>query len=118
MLPDDPDPQSGTLTIPDHDDVTLELIGGFELSVRTILLLVVLFVGKVEWSEQFRAGGRGQLAIGWNFPHSTPARLLAGQTALDSLHLHRCRSPARWLVGHQVDPRVGRQTGAVDAELE
>lgn len=59
MLPDDPDPQPGTLTISDRDDVTLELIGRFALSVRTNLLLVVLFVGKVDWSERFRAGGRG-----------------------------------------------------------
>lgn len=36
-LPDDPDPQPGTLTISNRGDVTLELIGGFDLSVRTPL---------------------------------------------------------------------------------
>uniref|UniRef100_A0A942Y809 ApeA N-terminal domain-containing protein n=1 Tax=Neobacillus citreus TaxID=2833578 RepID=A0A942Y809_9BACI len=36
-LPDDPDSQPGTLTISNRGDVTLELIGGFDLSVRTPL---------------------------------------------------------------------------------
>lgn len=36
-LPDDPEEQPGTLTISDRGDITLELIGGFDLAVRTAM---------------------------------------------------------------------------------
>lgn len=51
-------------------------------------------------------------------PDRQAAPSAGGRAALHGLDLHRGRRTRRWRVDDQVDPRIGRQTRAVDAELE